>query len=77
MKAYKTKSKLLGYQIGLNNDHVYVAVPKKYMANGCLSVTCQGETKTFLETDKEQEATLKDKYKTGANYTLYYFKWEN
>jgi hypothetical protein len=77
MKKYNTKSLMLGYQIGLNNDNIYVAIPKKYFKETGVSVTCNGETKVFIESDKETETTLKDKYKPDSNYTLLYFKWYN
>jgi hypothetical protein len=77
MKNYPTKSLVLGYQIGLNNDHVYVAIPAKYFSSGAVNVVCQGESKLVTEDMKEMETTLKDKYKKGQNYKLLYFKWEN
>ena len=80
MKIYKTKSKLFGYQIGLNNDNLYVAVPAKYFKgdNAVRIVVINGtETeliKTVLAEDREYETTFKDKFKPDENYLLYYFK---
>ena len=71
---------MFGYQIGLNNDNLYVAVPAKYFANG-QSVSIQvfdGNkveiSKVVIDTDRESEATFKDKFKPENNYKLYYFK---
>jgi len=77
MKNYKTKSKLFGYQIGLANDNLYIAIPKKYFTNGqAVEVTCEDEKKIFTQEDKQAEATQKDKFNGGMNYTLYYFLWK-
>ncbi len=77
MKQYSTKSKLFGYQIGLNNDNLYIAVPKKYFTNKqAVEVNCDGEKKIFTENDKEAETTQADKFGRGMNYTLYYFLWK-
>ena len=75
MKEYKTTSKLFGYNIGLNNDNLYIAVPKKYLGNGSIQVTCDGESKVFKDEDVAQEVTLKDKFDPEINYTLCYFLW--
>lgn len=78
MKTYKTKSKVFGYKIGLNNDNLYVAVPKKYFENNqIVQVVCDDETKRFSEDDKIIETTQKDKFNGGMNYTLYYFLWKS
>ena len=77
MKNYPTKSKLLGYNIGLNNDNLYIAVPKKYLGSGSIQVTCDGESKVFKDEDVAQEVTLKDKFDQGKNYTLCYFLWKD
>ncbi len=77
MKSYKTKSKMFGYKIGLNNDNLYIAVPKKYFANGqVVEVNCEDKKKIFTEEDRQAEATQKDKFNGGMNYTLYYFLWK-
>lgn len=77
MKKYTTKSKLFGYKIGLNNDNLFVAVPKKYFANGqSVEVKCEDETKIVIESDKVSETTQKDKYTGEMNYTIYYFLWK-
>jgi len=77
MKNYKTKSKLFGYQIGPANDNLYIAIPKKYFTNGqAVEVTCEDEKKIFTQEDKQAEATQKDKFNGGMNYTLYYFLWK-
>jgi len=77
MKNYKTKSKLFGYKIGLNNDNLYVAVPKKYFAtNPVIEIECEDEKKVVTENDKEAETTQRDKFNGGMNYTLYYFLWK-
>lgn len=78
MKIYKTKSKLFGYQIGLENGDIYIAIPKKYFTgDNAVKVICDGEEKTFLESDSEHETTFKDKFKPQNNYTIYYFKWKH
>lgn len=78
MKNYKTKSKIFGYKIGLNNDNIYVAVPKKYFKdNQVVQVTCEDEIKIFNEDNKIIETTQKDKFNGGMNYTLYYFLWKS
>lgn len=77
MKQYKTKSKMFGYKIGLMNDNLYVAVPKKYFANGqAVEINCEGEKKIVIEIDRQAETTQKDKFNGGMNYTLYYFLWK-
>lgn len=77
MRKYQTKSKIFGYKIGLNNDNVYIAIPKKYFKDGGVQVTCEGETRVFSEEDKKGEATQKDKFNGGMNYTLFYFLWKS
>lgn len=78
MKTYKTKSKVFGYKIGLNNDNLYVAVPKKYFENNqTVQVVCDSEVKRFSGDDKIIETTQKDKFNGGMNYTLYYFLWKS
>lgn len=81
MKLYKTKSKMFGYKIGLNDDHIYVAVAKKYFdgpkMDGVVKIDCEGEQKIVTADDKASEATFKDKYHPESNYTLYYFKWRD
>lgn len=80
MRPYKTKSKLFGYQIGLNNDSLYVAVPSKYFKdNNSVEIqVVDGLTveisKTVIESDSEQSVTLKDKFKQDQDYQLLYFK---
>ena len=80
MKNYKTKSKLFGYQIGLNNDNLYVAVPSKYFTNNqSINILVMNEniielSKLVTINDKEQEVTLKDKFKLNNNYLIYYFR---
>jgi len=80
MKRYKTKSKMLGYKIGLHDDHIYVAVAKKYFdgpkMDGTVEIECEGEKKLVTVSDKSLEATFKDKFHPAKNYTLYYFKWK-
>lgn len=76
MKQYSTKSKLFGYQIGLNNDNLYIAVPKKYFTDEVVEVECDGEKKTYGVEDKVLEATQLDKFGKGMTYTLYYFLWK-
>lgn len=76
-KIYKTKSKLFGYKIGLNNDSLYVAVPKKYFdKDEVIQIQCDGIAKTVMKEDSVQEVALKDKYKQEENYILYYFLWK-
>lgn len=77
MKNYPTKSLMFGYQIGLEDDHLYVAVPAKYFFSGAVNVNCQGENKIFTADDKAIASTFKDKFKKGKDYELYYFKWED
>lgn len=77
MKNYPTKSLMLGYQIGLENDHVYVAIPAKYFFSGAVNVSYQGQSKLFIAEDKACSATFKDKFDKNKNYELYYFKWED
>jgi hypothetical protein len=77
MKNYNAKTLIFGYKIGLNNDHFYIAIPAKIFFNGAVNVSCMGESKLVTESMKEMEITLKDKYKKGQNYKLYYFKWED
>ena len=81
MYKYKTKSKMLGYKIGLNDDHVYVAVAKKYFdgpkMNGVVEINCEDEKKIVTVEDKAGEATFKDKFNSDLNYILYYFKWRD
>jgi len=76
MKNYPTTSKLFGYNIGLNNDNLYIAVPKKYIGEKPIEVTCDGESKIFTNEDVAQEVTLKDKFDQEKNYTLCYFLWK-
>jgi len=77
MKNYKTKSKMFGYKIGLANDNLYVAVPKKYFANGqVVNITCEDESKVVTDKDKVMETTQADKFGKGMTYTLYYFLWK-
>lgn len=73
-KVYRTKSKLFGYQIGLNNDNLYCAVPAKYFKDNSIQIVCEELTRTVLDTDRENETTFKDKYNPNKNYLLYYFK---
>ena len=72
---------MLGYKIGLNDDHVYVAVAKKYFdgpkMDGVVIIDCDGQQKTVTADDKVSEATFKDKFHPETNYTLYYFKWSD
>ena len=69
---------MFGYKIGLNNDNLYVAVPKKYFKdNQVVTVVCEDEIKLFSEDDKIIETTQKDKFNGGMNYTLYYFLWKS
>lgn len=72
---------MLGYKIGLNDDHIYVAVAKKYFdgpkMDGVVTIDCEGVQKVVTADDKVSEATFKDKYHPNANYTLYYFKWKD
>lgn len=78
MKNYKTKSKMFGYKIGLMNDNLYVAVPKKYFDNGqAVEIECEEIKKIVSEDDKQTETTQADKFNGGMNYTLLYFKWYN
>lgn len=78
LKFYKTESKLFGYQIGLNNDNAYIAIPKKYFKkyNSVIAVS-GGIKKEFRASERHQEATFKDKFKPTKNYTLLYFLWKN
>lgn len=77
MRPYKTKSGVLGYSIGLQNDDLYIAVPKKYFTDSCdsIDVIFDNKMKTFVVSQHEHETTFKDKYKPQNNYTIYYFKW--
>lgn len=81
MKKYKTKSKMFGYKIGMNDDHIYIAVAKKYFdgerMDGVVEINCDGEKKIVTVEDKVREITFKDKYHPESNYTLYYFKWSD
>ena len=78
MKFYKTESKLFGYQIGLNNDNIYIAVPKKYFdKHKTVMVMNNGVAKEYFAKDRAGEATLKDKFKPTKNYTLYYLLWKS
>jgi hypothetical protein len=76
MKKYKTKSKMFGYKIGLQNDNLYIAIPKKYFIDEVVEVECDGEKKTYSVEDKFLEATQLDKFGKGLTYTLYYFLWK-
>lgn len=78
MKLYKTTSKIFGYKIGIRDDRLYVAVPKKYFdtKDGMVNVFCDGDSKMVTESDKVREATFEDKFKRGQQYTLYYFFWK-
>ena len=77
MKKYKTKSKMFGYKIGLLNDNLYVAVPKKYFINDqAVEIECDGEKNIVMESDKQAETTQLDKFGKGMTYTLYYFMWK-
>lgn len=68
---------MLGYRIGLLNDDLYIAVPKKYFDNNePVEVTCEDTTKTYLAEDRATEATQSDKFGKGMTYTLYYFLWK-
>lgn len=67
---------MLGYKIGLNDDKIYVAVPKKYFGKEAVTIVCDGVEKTVLAEDRASEATLKDKFNPDKNYTLYYFLWK-
>lgn len=77
MKHYKTKSKMFGYKIGLNNDNLYIAIPKKYLKKDVVEVECGGEIKLYSLDDTIIEATQKDKYNGGMNYTLCYVLWKS
>ena len=78
IKNYKTKSKLFGYQIGLHNDDIYIAVPKKYFTgDNAIRVICEDEEKVYTESDHEHETSFKDKFKPENNYVIYYFKWKH
>lgn len=72
---------MFGYKIGLNNDNIYVAVPKKYFDDpqyeGVVLISCDGKTKEVVAKEREHEATFDDKYNKGMVYTLYYFKWSD
>lgn len=74
MKNYKTKSTLFGYQIGLNNDNLYVCVPAKYFKDESVNILIDGVSKIVIASDREQEVTFKDKFNPAKNYELYYFK---
>jgi hypothetical protein len=76
MKNYTTKSKLFGYDIGLLNDNLYVAVPKKYLLKEGVKITCDGVSKVVTLADSAYEVTLADKFNKGMNYTLCYFLWK-
>jgi len=79
MKLYKTKSKMFGYKIGLRDDHIYIAVAKKYFdgpkMDGVVEIDCEGERKVVTADQRVSEATFKDKFHPDNNYTIYYFKW--
>ena len=76
MKNYKTKSGMFGYNIGINNDSLYVAIPKKYLVKEAVEVTFNGDKKIFTIDDVEGETTQKDKYNGGMNYTICYVCWQ-
>lgn len=76
MKVYKTTSKVLGYKIGLHNDYLYVAVPKKYFRAGSVLVVSDDKSKIFTLEDKEMESVFKDKYDSTKDYPVVYFLWE-
>lgn len=70
---------MFGYQIGLNNDDIYVAVPQKYFdgpgMDGLVNICCDGQNIMVTAEGKTSEATFKDKFHPGENYTLYYYLW--
>ena len=75
MKKYITKSKLFGYKIGLLNDNLYVAVPKKYLDQP-VEIICEGDSKIVTSDDSVHEITHDDKFNRGLSYTLCYFLWK-
>lgn len=72
---------MFGYKIGLNDDHIYIAVAKKYFdgerMDGVVKIDCEGEQKIVTAEDKVSEATFKDKFDPTRDYTIYYFKWKD
>ena len=67
---------MFGYKIGLMNDNLYVAIPKKYLEKEPVNATCDGESKTFTIDNVEIEATQKDKFNGRMNYQLCYVCWK-
>jgi hypothetical protein len=76
MRNYITKSKMFGYQIGLLNDNLYVAVPLKYLELGEVKVTCEDESKIVSMKDEVIRLTHDDKFEAGMTYTLIYILWK-
>lgn len=78
LKFYKTESLIPGYKLGLNNDNLYISVPKKYCKKyNSIIVVCDKEKKEFVVKDKVMEVTQMDKFTGKMNYCLYYFLWKS
>lgn len=78
IKFYPVKSKLLGHEINLADDNLYICIPKKYLKKYSSVIAINdGITKEYTIKDKVAEATFKDKFYPKKNYTLLYFLWKS
>lgn len=68
---------MLGYKIGLTNDDLYIAIPKKYFDKyEIVQAECDGIKQAYVSDDRVAEATQSDKFGKGLTYILYYFLWK-
>lgn len=76
-KVYKARTLFTGYNIGLQDEDLYVGVPTKFGENGMI-VKYNDESMVIssFKNDKVHEETFDDKFRVGEKYTLFYFPWK-
>jgi hypothetical protein len=75
MTTYNAKTLFTGYKLGLKTADLYVGVPSKFIKNGEIKVKYKQLSKVYKTEQKKTERTFANKFRPGAEYTLYYYLW--